>query len=1049
MKQTLLSFLLCLATLHAFAQIIKDIPPTDLTPGQPVNLNIRPWHTPTVPFAENPFGVSTPSIQPLNLTQNVKITLGEEGLPIFFEGNDAASAKVVEERTAGDEALVYIASLQPAGIQDPTAEFVVKKIQTDERTGNFHVRLQQQYRGIPVFGAELIAHTKNGVFTSVAGRYAPTPQLQSVEPQITAENAVQKSIEHIGADKMKKNWSPTDLELIGGKQFSSDLVVYRVAAQNNEPHLAWKIEIFPNLISRFFYFVDAQNGEVLNSFNAACNIAGHHHAHKGCQNSQPSVAQKSQFGEVPATAFEAPPPPITGSGLDLEGQNREFGAWRHTDNKRYLVDASKPMFNGNNASIPMGTMQGVIVTRDQKNIDDGPVSHITSTSDVFNNPNAVSAHYNTILCYEYYRNTFNRNSINGSGGTINVVVNVPEEGHAMDNAYWSGSSMYWGNGMDYFSPLAKSLDVAAHEMTHGVVQETAGLVYQGESGALNESFADIFGVMIDRDDWAIGDGIMLPGVSETGFLRDFVDPHNGNGDWYQPSHYSERATGSSDNGGVHANSGITNHAFYLFATNPAIGLETAEQVYYYVLRDRLTASSKFIDLRLAVIAEATEYFSEDVANIAAAAFDQVGITSGVPHAAAPPLAPGTGKDYIISVSNDEQYLDIYTPDGTFLTTIYEEGVLDRPSVSDNGEQIVFVNFANQIVGVEIAYNDGSIQYNTGLISEDSTWRNAAISKDGRFLAGLTTLNDNKVIFFDLADPTGPTPREYFLVNPTNVQGVEWIDNVEYADVIEFDYSGTQLIYDAYSSVENADGEDISHWDIGMLNFWKDGQYAPNDTPSIRKLISGLPEHVGVADPAFSKNSANLIAFDYYIELENGGIEYRTYAANIETGDNSPVVTNGTELGYPCFTTHDDKILFQDKSLIGGNNLRLQKLAPGSIEPLGNPGNVILAHKWGTWLNNGSRVLTVGTQNVIKGQLTFSVSPNPTSGFAQITLSVENATEAALSVVNLFGQTLIQRSQSLSAGENQFEINLQTLPTGTYLVRISAGETQGVVKVVKE
>ncbi|MBK6995172.1 MAG: M4 family metallopeptidase [Lewinellaceae bacterium] len=702
--------------------------------------------------------------------------------------------------------------------------------------------------------------------------------------------------------------------------------------------------------------------------------------------------------------FQAPPPPITGSGLDLEGINQTFGAWQHTDNKRYLIDASRPMYVAAGSAIPNGTMKGVIVTRDQKNVQNGPLSHITSTTDVFNDANAVSAHHNTILCYEYYRTVFNRNSINGSGGTINVVVNVPEEGQAMDNAYWSGSSMYWGNGKDYFSPLAKSLDVTGHEMTHGVVQETAGLIYEGESGALNESFADVFAVMIDRDDWAIGDGIMLPGVSQTGFLRDFVDPHNGGGDWYQPKHYSEKATGSEDNGGVHANSGITNHAFYLFVNNPAVGKEIAEQVYYYTLRDRLTASSKFIDLRLAIIAEATEFYNADVVNAASSAFDQVGITSGAPHLAATPLAPGTGKDYIISVSNDEQYLDIYGPDGTFLTTIYEEGVLDRPSVSDNGEQIVFVNFANQIVGVEIAYNDGSIQFNAGIVSEDSTWRNAAISKDGRFLAALTTLNDNKVIFFDLADPTGPTPREYFLVNPTNVQGVEWIDNVEYADVIEFDYSGTQLIYDAYSNIENADGDDISHWDIGLLKFWKDGEYTPNDAPEIRKLVSQLPEGVGVADPAFSKNSANLIAYDYYQDLPTGGTEYLTYVANIETGDNGPVVSNGTELGYPCFTTKDDKVLFQDKSLIGGNNMRIQPLKPNQVEPSGNPGNIILAHKWGTWLNNSSRVLTVGTHDAMKEQLAFSVSPNPTSGYAQINLSVLKAIEAQLSVINLLGRS---------------------------------------------
>ncbi|MBK6995171.1 MAG: PepSY domain-containing protein [Lewinellaceae bacterium] len=111
--------------------------------------------------------------------------------------------------------------------------------------------------------------------------------MQSANPQVSSEKAIQKAVAHIGADRMKKSWSATDLELIGGQQFISELVVYRVATQNNEPRLAWKVEVFSNLTSHLFYFIDAQNGEVLKSFNAACNISGHHKNNKGCQESHP------------------------------------------------------------------------------------------------------------------------------------------------------------------------------------------------------------------------------------------------------------------------------------------------------------------------------------------------------------------------------------------------------------------------------------------------------------------------------------------------------------------------------------------------------------------------------------------------------------------------------------------------------------------------------------------------------------------------------------------------------------------------------------------
>ena len=80
----------------------------------------------------------------------------------------------------------------------------------------------------------------------------------------------------------------------------------------------------------------------------------------------------------------------------------------------------------------------------------------------------------------------------------------------MDNAFWNGYEMFYGNGIEAFnSPLAKALDVAGHEMSHGVIQNTANLEYISQSGALNESFADIFGAMIDRDDWKMGEDELI------------------------------------------------------------------------------------------------------------------------------------------------------------------------------------------------------------------------------------------------------------------------------------------------------------------------------------------------------------------------------------------------------------------------------------------------------------------------------------------------------------------------------------------------------------
>ena len=149
----------------------------------------------------------------------------------------------------------------------------------------------------------------------------------------------------------------------------------------------------------------------------------------------------------------------------------------------------------------------------------------------------------------------------------------------MGNAFWNGQAIFYGNGDAAFGALAKGLDVAGHEMSHGVIQSTANMEYQGESGALNESFADVFGAMIDRDNWLIGEDIVKKSAFPSGALRNMSDPHNGartndfNSGW-QPRHYDERYKGTEDNGGVHINSGIPNYAFYKFATS--VGKDKAE-----------------------------------------------------------------------------------------------------------------------------------------------------------------------------------------------------------------------------------------------------------------------------------------------------------------------------------------------------------------------------------------------------------------------------------------------------------------------------------------
>jgi Zn-dependent metalloprotease len=179
--------------------------------------------------------------------------------------------------------------------------------------------------------------------------------------------------------------------------------------------------------------------------------------------------------------------------------------------------------------------------------------------------------------FDFYYEAYDRNSIDDAGlpleGTVHFGVNY-------DNAFWDGHRMIFGDGdLTVFERFTKSIDVIGHELTHGVVEHEPGLIYWGQSGALNESLADVFGSLVKQykrkqsareADWIIGEGLLKPGINGDGIRsmkapgEAYDDPRLGGKD-PQPAHMDDYDRTFEDNGGVHINSGITNHAFYLAA----------------------------------------------------------------------------------------------------------------------------------------------------------------------------------------------------------------------------------------------------------------------------------------------------------------------------------------------------------------------------------------------------------------------------------------------------------------------------------------------------
>lgn len=1052
MKIKMLVLLLLGCTVVAQAQSAKKITP-------PSNRSFSPEETaarnplPAVPAATQSFGLPVPALQPISAfvpglgnAVGVKTILGENGLPIFFETNTPQPIDA-NRQSPSENALRFWAQLQPKAIQDPINEFVVKAVQTDEQ-GNFHVRMQQVYQSVPVYGAEVVAHSQNGQWIRITGRYFPSTIGLSTTPKVSADAAYAAVLSDFGADHLKTRWSDEELRLIGGQLNKSELVVFYPQEDGKKPRLAWHIVAHPNMLKRLVYVIDAENGAILTHFDHTCQIdGGRLQASAKTREAVKTSTQNIESTELTLVG------PVNASGVDLLNVNRNFGAWQVSGNQIVLEDASKSMFNAAQSVMPNDPV-GAIVTLTALGTSPEVQSSfnydfISSGSTTFNNPTGVSAHYNAGKSFDYYKTTFNRNSIDGTGGNILSFVEVSDnDGSSMENAYWNGAAMWYGNGGTFFKRLARGLDVGGHEMTHGVIEKTANLEYQGESGAMNESFADVFGAMIDRDDWKIGEDVMQAGVNPSGCLRDLSNPNNGvnsSSPWWQPKQLSERYTGNDDNGGVHINSGICNRAYYLFATNAAVGKDKAEQVYYKALRDYLVKSSKFIDLRIAVMQAATDLYGSAVSQAAAAAFDAVGILGNQPAGNyLGQLNKNPGDEYVLCVSDDGINLDLALGNGQYLGSIFTQGVESKPSITDDGRFIVFVSAAGHIVTVGMNYTQTQIiPILNGNFSANPIWRNAVVSKDGRFIAGLTQNQDNRVYIFDLADPNLNLPQTFTLYNPTYSQTPTITGEVQYADVLEFDYSGAYLMYDAFNKLSNSSGEDISYWDIGFLKFWNNGQFV-SGAPFISKLFSGLPENTSVGDPTFAKNSPYIIAFDVFDSASN---LYDVYGANTETGDYGPIVSNNGALGWPSYNLSDNKILFESES-VSGVNLYTQGLKTSKIEPQGNEAGLLSAHQYGTYYGDGIRSLAVGTQAPLSFINQMSVWPNPSAGVAQLRLNSKEALTARLELCNMFGVSVFEKTIQLAPGENQIGLDMQPFSAGAYVLRLISGNQIQTLRLIR-
>ena len=500
-------------------------------------------------------------------------------------------------------------------------EYQVRKVEIDELR-MAHTRVRQTVDGIPVWEGEAIVHLDaEGRLTTV------TDDLKETVAVNTKANISEKQALRYAMNAYSGKARMTDSPQI-------EMYIYRAADRD---HLVYRVET-PRLdgssdTSAPVVFVDAHTGEIVGGYD----------------NLQTGTGSSLYSGTVNISTS------VSGATYYMEDTTRRQGTFN--------------MNNTGNTSTGTG----------------GTQSRYTDADDNWTATNAragVDAHYGAAKTFDYYQTVHGRNGIDGNYGPgtttaaangVSIVASRVHFGSGYNNAFWYQNMMSYGDGDGTtFSPLT-STDVCGHEMTHGVTERTANLTYSKESGALNESWSDIMGAMVElyadggvvtTNTWLIGEDIYTPGTAGDALRR--MDNPNAVGD---PDHYSLRLyqgtctpSNANDQCGVHTNSSISNHAYYLMAaggTNrvsgvavTGIGGTDAAKIFYRALTVYMTSSTNFAGARTATLNAATDLFGASSAqyNTVATGWCAVGVGT-CPGGSTPtptPTPTPTGNELIVN-----------------------------------------------------------------------------------------------------------------------------------------------------------------------------------------------------------------------------------------------------------------------------------------------------------------------------------------------------------------------------------------------------------------
>jgi bacillolysin len=1006
---------------------------------------------PVVGATQNlPLSTSMQSIRVLSslpANSQLKIYRRQNGSIEWLEGTltppQQANSPGKQGATAVQRALALLTSHSALlRINKPQEELVVINSSRDDYLYE-HVRFQQVYKGIPIWGRDFYVHLDpQGVGYLINGSFEPSPVGIETTPLTRPAAALETVVSDLRYRNRYRPLSKDVASRLGINDPTERLILYPMP--QGELRLAYEVKIAPNLVGTSSYIVDAGDGKILNRIER-------HSAHFRHDASSLPISLATVNSTVPKASSKLVGSWADAYAYDLNGVNQKIRVWKNDSSEYYLI-WDLPSFTGWDPDIPnMPKGGGVTLAYNSR----GSVVDVVSMDNTWSDPAAISAHFNMMQVYNYFKNTFGRNSLDAIGGRIKSVVHKPYDS-TVGPAAWGGANegvQYSDDTLGLKCP-AGALDVVGHELTHGI-EESQGAVWADDpstvNGALKESLADVFGVFIDATgrtnythdtDFFLGKNIIKPPTEKVA-VRDLANPRNPNAVEQAASNMSE----FDSTKGKYYNMGIPNRAACYIIK--AVGKNKAEQLYYLTLTKYLTSIESFVSFRHCIQAAAKELLSKNTIdytdlNSIQLAFNMVGI----PNPDAGCLGGARGNE-VPPITGGRQYIAFMTSTGqiglcdpvTGQTTMFTSpdaaartsaGGHSRLSTGFKGQKIWFINQSGQLANIDVVSGTVNALPQVYVQRPGDLW-NASVSPDEAYVSLVSAYSGDPNIYVYNGKQVGKIS-----VGTASTQGGFNLRTFQYPGALSWscDMNRPMIGFDAYHEI-SVGATKVGRWGIHEIDF---------NSTKFYDLIFLQPIKVTIGNITYSNTDPNLMAFTYVDSAGTRDVYVGSFDFGPVSALNIPSFklggTSVTDADQPTFSPNDSILCFTStsrKSLLFLNRFSGQLTALPLQMAVYSP-------RW--FVQGGKVVSSPETEQMPTTFVLHQNFPNPFNPTTRIEYEVPARSQVKLTVYDLLGR-LVRTLVNAEMQAGQFsttwdgtDASGKVLSSGMYVYRLETRDGAG-------